>query len=253
MADSSLFLFQFRLQPWSACLNLSFSGKFGRSTATITCIRDQLYVRVVAMPEDYDKVFGWAQGIASAIVDAHAYYSFPRGPTLDVEPTGWIEVRNMAYDDIVCGYADASLQLVQPDANHPDNLPFRQAIEVFQRSDVPGPLLPILADFRAARRERSVYAAFLAYRVIEDIGNSFGRKNDRPNWEAMNLAFATSSKVWQDLIDHGTKARHLTLESPRYLDSVTNGRLLSLTKDCVDRWFRHHGLIPVSTTVTQPT
>jgi len=178
---------------------------------TIVCTRDVLGLLVQARSgQDLRVLLLAAKDFCSELLDVHAFCSFPDGASFDLLAESWLELRDAdAPPEMVFGYADASLEAIPLRPDHPDNVPFRLAVRLMPLvQSVPG-LGAAFADFRAARRQTGSYAAFFAFRVLEDVAYTFGDPENRARaWDAMNAAFGTTKEYWQPLTDAATAARH---------------------------------------------
>jgi len=232
----SLFVFQFRLLPWEGCLNLNFENMQLTQGFRAVCTRDQLGLLTYTESASFGEAQRWAMQLASALVDAHAYFSFPDRLPLDLHWVSWLEVKECEPRSTVSGYADPSLLRVPLDPNHPDNESLLAAGDLLRRLGGNPSLALALADFRAARRELGPYFAFFAYRVLEDIGYAFGEKGGKPDWLAMNAALGTNQKHWDDLTQAGTAARHLSKGSLPTVLLKPRDVLLGLARDALSRW-----------------
>ncbi len=239
----SLFVFQFRLLPWEGCLNLNFENmELARGFRRLThgfkavCTRDQLWLLTDINAASFEHAQQAARQLASALVDAHGYFSFPDRLPLDLQWVSWLEVKGCGPRSTVSGYADPSLLRAKLVPAHPDNEPLLAAGDLLRRLGNNLSLALALADFRAARRELGPYYAFFAYRVLEDIGFAFGEKGGAPNWPAMNKALGTTKEHWDDLTKTGTAARHLNKASLTSIQSKPRKALLDLARDALSRY-----------------
>ena len=158
---------------------------------------------------------------------------FPGFPALDVMAESWFEVVGVGQaQSTVFGYADSSLEFVPLVQGHPDSQPFVEASSILKATHVEPELGPAFADFRVARRQTGSYVAFFAYRVLEDIGYTFGTTDDKPNWDAMNLALGTTKGDWRKLTEAATAARH---NPARAIDSRERDELLAIAKRALER------------------
>jgi hypothetical protein len=210
----SFFNFHFRLLPWELCLNLNFQGVQLAEDVGAVCTRDHLGLFVAAEPANFDALGSTAEQLARALVQSHAYCSYPAGGVLDVEPTTWLEVRDCEAKPTVTGYMHPSLRTAALLPGHSDNTPLIAAADLVRDVGHNVSLRLALADFHAARRERGLYYAFYAYRTLEDVGYIFGVKDEHPDWGAMNTAFGTTKATWGALVDAGTKAAPLEARGP---------------------------------------
>lgn len=76
MQRQNLFVFRFRLLPAHLCRNLYF-WDVGVGDAQFLCTRDLLSVSFAASSGDAIPLLTRAKTLATALVDAHAYLSFP--------------------------------------------------------------------------------------------------------------------------------------------------------------------------------
>ena len=243
----SLFQFTFRLTPWEYCLHLNFHDQKLAPGFRAVCVRDYLGIFWVGEPEHNEAARGSAHSLARSLVHAHAYWSFPDGALLNVEPVTWLEIRGSGAKDAVYGYMHPTLESVPLDPAHPDNPPLIRAAAlataVLARGSFSMQLA--LADFRAARREPWPYFAFYAYRVLEDVGFLFGATTDgHPDWPAMNCAFGTTKEKWQPLTDAGTAARHLSEGKLAELAGANRRELLALSYEALTLALAHFGISP---------
>jgi len=208
--SASLFNFRFRLTPWEACLHTNFDRIELADQVGVVCTRDELGIFMGGDPAKNDAMREHAHQFARGLVHAHAYFGFPGSLVMNVEPVGWLEVRDVGIPwTTVTGYMHGSLGVYPLDPDHPDNRPFRQAAATLRAFASNAALYLAMADFHAARREPGPYSAFFAFRALEDVGHMFGLERDKPNWNAMNAAFGTSEETWKRLTEAGTEARHL--------------------------------------------
>lgn len=243
----SLFTFNFRLGPWEACLNLNFHQKELAPGFGAVCTRDQLGVFWVGDPQHNDEAREYAYHLARALVHAHAFWSFPAGLVLEVEPVTWLEIRNCETANTVTGYMHPTLATTPLQPEHPDNASLRCAADLVRvlvlLAHGSVPLQMALADFHVALRERGPYSAFYAFRVLEDIGFSFGAtKQDKPDWAAMNKALNTDEKKWRPLTGAGTSARHLSEKKLTNLAAGSRQDLLALAHEALKLAFKHFGI-----------
>jgi hypothetical protein len=82
-----------------------------------------------------------------------------------------------------------------------------------------------------------------AFRVLEDIGFSFGIKNDKPDWNAMNSALGTSKNKWAQLTEAGTMARHLSDQGLRKLEMMDRAALIGLAHEAVTLCLTKKGIL----------
>lgn len=236
---TSYFSFHFRLLPWEACLHLNFDQVLLAEGVGAVCTRDQLGLFIAGDPQHNETLRIKAHQLARSLVHAHAYCSFPRGLVLDVEPVTWLEIRDCEPKPTVTGYMHPSLASVSLEPRHPDNAALRQAADLVRNLGGNPSLDLALADFHAARREPGPYYAFYAFRTLEDVGYAFGTaKDDKPCWDAMNLALGTTKATWDPLTDAGTTARHLKPHEAAALASQRD-QLLRLAHDALDRTITH--------------
>lgn len=238
---NSVFAFNFQLIPWEACLDLNVDElKLGEDGFSAVCTRDRLVILLQGNPAHHRDAILRAHTLARAFVHAEAYFSFPNGIVLEVEPLTWLEAQNCQSNRIISGYMHESLRNLRLNPEHPVKARLRAAgALVLELSDFPT-LQLALADFHTARRELPPYSAFYAYRVLEDIGYHFGvRKDDKPDWDAMNEALRTLESDWKPLTDAGTKARHLTLENLSYLNAIDHQAVLQLAYDAVEKTLKY--------------
>ncbi len=239
----SLFVFQFRLLPWEGCLNLNFENMqlaqgFRRLTHDFgaVCTRDQLWLLTFTKFVTFEAAQHGARWLASALVDAHAFFSFPDRLPLDLQWVSWLEVKECEPSSTISGYAHSSLLHVSLDPKHADNVPLLAAGDLVRRFGDDLSLALALADFRAARRELGPYYAFFAYRVLEDIGFAFGVKDGAPDWPAMNKALGTTKEYWDDLTETGKAARHLNTVSLESVQTKPRNALLGIARDALSRY-----------------
>ena len=91
---SSLFSFNFRIGPWDGCLNLNFANvKLAPGFAAV-CTRDHLGIIWEGDPAQNETARSKAHAIARALIHADAFFSFPDGIVLEVEPVTWLELRD---------------------------------------------------------------------------------------------------------------------------------------------------------------
>lgn len=239
--QSSLFLFQFRLSPWDACVNLNFAnlGLIPEQFHAV-CTRDLLGLQTSTIPENFMAVHSLAQALVASLIDAHSYFAYPNLPALDLSPINFFEVKDSGPKSTVFGYNDPSLLHAPLQAGHDDNKPFVEATKLVSHTLNTAGLGAALSDFRTARRDIGPYSAFYAFRALEDIGYSFGKSgDDKPNWEAMNDAFGTNEDYWKPLTDAGEQARHLEPNSQITLKLIQNRtNILNLSKDALKRWLK---------------
>jgi hypothetical protein len=212
-------------------MNLNFD-RLSVPPAHFVCTRDILGVQLVVAPDTFDGVLLEAKRLAATFIDAHAYCSFPRFPPLDLMAESWFAVVGVGPRNTVFGYADSSLNFVPLVPGHSDNQPFIEASRVMRLINAAPGVGPALADFRAARQQTGSYVAFFAYRVLEDVGYTFGTKDDKPNWVAMNSALGTTERHWGRLTEAGTAARHNPAGA---IDSRDREELLAVAKDALDK------------------
>ena len=182
LVTPSLFSFNFRLGPWEGCLNLNFDQtEFAPGFAAV-CTRDHLGVLWVGDPQENDHARATAYALARALVHAEAFFSFPAGIVLNVEPVTWLEVREYHPAGIVSGYMHQTLVTAPLDRRHPDNLRLIHSAQLTKALYGTPALQLALADFYTARREVGPYSAFFAFRALEDVGFYFGAtKDDKPD------------------------------------------------------------------------
>ena len=207
------------------------------------CVRDSLGIIWVGEPGYNEEARGVAHNLARALVQSHAYYSFPSGPLLEVEPVTWLEIRNCAEKETVFGNMHPSLATAPFQEGHDDNTALLRAASLVRPLNNSISLQFALADFHVARRELGPYSAFYAYRVLEDVGYSFGAtKEDKPNWKAMNKALNTEEDKWKPLTDAGTMARHLSEQKLPKLVGADRQQLLALSYEALTLAFAHFGI-----------
>jgi len=201
-SPDSVFLFRFRLLPTYACSNLNFD-RLSIPPAMAVCTRDVLGLQLSAPQQELGALLVFAKDRGSALLDAHAYCSYPDLPALELLAESWLEVKETGPRNTVFGYADASLDMAPLIPGHADNRPFSAAAELLPTIDMVPGLGAAFATFRAARRQSGSYVAFFAYRVLEDVAYTFEQPTRIQAWTAMNTAFGTSKDHWQLLIDAG--------------------------------------------------
>jgi hypothetical protein len=244
----SLFAFNFRLSPWEACLNLNFHQAELAPGFGAVCTRDQLAVFWVGDPQRNDDAREYALELARALVHAHAFCSFPQGLVLEVEPVTWLEIPNCETANTVTGYMHPTLDTTPLHREHLDNAPLRRAADLVRALvGMPHASIPLqmaLGDFHGARRERGPYAAFYAFRVLEDVGFSFGATNqDKPDWVAMNTALNTDEGRWRLLTEAGTAARHLSEKKLVTPPAASRQELLALAHEALTLALKHRGIL----------
>lgn len=238
--EPSYFTFTFRLGPREHCLHLNFQDIKLAPEFKAVCIREFLGIYWVGDPIYNEKARGVARNLARALIHSHAYYSFPNGPLLEVEPETWLETRNCEAKESVYGNMHSSLATSPLKEGHEDNTVFLRAANLVGQLGEDISLRFALADFHVARRELGPYSAFYAYRVLEDVGFTFGiTKDDKPDWDAMNKAFGTNKDKWQLLIESGTWARHLSEQSLAKLAGADRQQLLNLSHAALTLSFAH--------------
>ena len=209
---NSLFAFNFQLIPYEACLNLNVDELRLAPGFDAVCTRDRLVILLQGNPAHHREAHSTAHALARAFIHAEAFLSFPNGIVLEVEPLTWLEAQNCQCNRIVSGYMHESLRNHPLDPNHPDKARLRRAGALVMELDDSPSLQLALADFHTARRQLPPYSAFYAFRVLEDVGYHFGtRRDDKPDWNAMNTALKTSEQTWKPLTDAGTFSRHLNI------------------------------------------
>jgi hypothetical protein len=248
--QSSLFLFQYRLYPWEACVNFNFENLALLPNQFLSvCTRDLLGIQTSAPPDHFQVIQDLALGLASALIDVHGYYSYPDLPVLDLSPINFFEVKDSGAKSTVFGYTDPSIAHVPLQSGHADNKPFITAASLVSRTLSTAGLGAAFSDFRSARRNLGPYSAFYAYRVLEDIAYSFSKAKDgKPGWEEMNDTFGTTKNHWKFLTDAGTQARHFDPDPQQARAfKLISGRVayLNLAKEALDRWLKSLKLNPV--------
>lgn len=234
----SHFTFTFRISPREHCLHLNFQNIEFATGFKAVCIRDYLGIVWTGDPVHNETAREIARSMARTLVQSHAYFSFPNGPVLEIEPETWLEIRNCDAEEAVYGNMHPSLATSPLQEGHEDNTAFLRA------ANIVGPLGPhfslqvALGDFRVARRDLGPYSSFYAYRVLENIGYAFGiTKEDKPEWDAMNKALGTDKGKWQPLTDAGTWARHLNEQSFSKLAAANRQQLLGLSHEALSLAF----------------
>lgn len=240
----SLFAFTFRLSPWEGCLNLNFDQKELAPDFWAVCTRDQLVVFWLGDPQRNEEARENAHQLARALVHAHSFWSFPNGSVLDVEPVTWLEMRNCETINTVTGYMHPTLSTTPLRHDHPDNDNLLRSANLVREivTRPPGSVLLQMAinDFHVARRERGPYSAFYAFRVLEDIGFSFGvTREDKPDWDVMNSALGTDKKKWLSLTNAGTWARHLSDKKLAGFPLANRLDLLAMAHEALSLTFKH--------------
>jgi hypothetical protein len=239
----SHFTFTFRISPSHYCHHLHFDNKQLAPGFGAIWVRDYLGIIWIGEPEHNESARGSAHHLARTLIQTHAYFSFPDGSLLEIEPVTWLEVKNCELKNTVFGYMHPSLLTAPLREGHDDNNALIRAVDLVPRVINYGSLQFAVADFHSARKELGPYTAFYAYRVLEDVGYAFGVKDDHPNWDAMNAALKTSKEKWQSLIDAGTRARHLSEQSLHGLAGVNPRELLALSREALTLAFVHFGII----------
>lgn len=246
----SLFLFQFRLSPREQCINLNFQQlDLLPNQVQAVCTRDILGVQTIVSPENFDAIHALVNNLVSSLIDAHSFYSFPNGASLQVTPINFFEVKDSGPKSTVFGYTDPSISYSPLIPDHSDNEPFRKAAKLVPYTINLPTLGLALSDFRNARTQIGPYYAFYAYRVLEDIANSFGRVatrkkgEDRPNFEEMNKAFGTTEEDWVEFTNAGIDSRHLqpTMEKLMALLSMRE-ELIKTAKHIIDLFIKYKKL-----------
>lgn len=149
----SLFSFDFRLGPWEGCLNLNFDHIALAPHFAAVCTRDHLGILWRGDPQDNEIARARAYFLARALIHADAFFSFPTGIVLEVEPVTWLEVRDCTTTKVISGYMHQTLAAVPLDSNHPDKIRLRKAAALARAlGDIPA-LQLALGDFYTARRE----------------------------------------------------------------------------------------------------
>jgi hypothetical protein len=240
---TSHFTFTFRVSPSHYCHHLHFDNKQLASGFGAVWVRDYLVIIWVGELEHNESARGLAHHLARTLIQSHAYFSFPDGSILDIEPVTWLEVRDCELKTTVFGYMHPDLQTAPLREGHEDNNALIRAVDLVPRLINYGSLQIALADFHSARKEHGPYSAFYAYRVLEDVGFSFGIRDDHPDWDAMNAALKTSKEKWKPLIDAGTRARHLSEQNVHELARVNPRELLALSREALTLAFVHFGII----------
>jgi hypothetical protein len=240
----SHFTFTFRFRPWEYCLHLNFDRKELAPGFGAVCVRDYLGIFWAGMFEQNEMARNIAYNLARVLVHSHAYFSFPKGAVLEVEPLIWSEARDCVPKESVYGYMHPSLQTAPLRHGHRDNTPLLRAAELSLALQNSMPLQLALADFHAARRRPGPYQAFYAFRVLEDVGFMFGTKKGFADWGAMNKAFKTTEKKWAPLTKAGKWARHLSPENLRKLAQTNQKQMLSLSHKALTLALAHRGFIP---------
>lgn len=227
----SLILFRFRLMPPQACLNLNFD-RLAVGSAGIVCTRDVLGIQLMVPDGKFDGSLLLAKRLGFTLLDVHSYCSFPNLQPIDLMAESWFEVVGSGPRDTVFGYADSSLDFVPLRSDHPDNLPFRQAVEILPLLDGEPSLGAAFADFRVARRQTGSYVGFYAFRVLEDVAYTFSKGATKADWGTMNARLGTNEGHWAALTKAGTAARH---RPPEVIVPDIRHELLGLAKESLDR------------------
>jgi hypothetical protein len=235
----NLFVFRFRFLPTHLCRNLYF-WEVGVAEAQFLCTRDLLSVSFAAAKGDAVPLLTRAKTLATALVDAHAYLSFPDKPALDVISEGWVEVTGGEGLRLIVGYADSSLSVDPLNHLHEDNVGFASASpQLVRMLEVPG-LAAALADFRAARLAPAAYSAIFAFRALEDVAMGISQVVDsddrRQMWALMNERVGTGEDDWLPLTQASKASRH---GNPFASDIPDDDRLLELlriAKRALDLW-----------------
>ena len=239
----SLFKFNFRLGPWESCINLNFSQVELAPGFGAVCTRDQLGVFWVGEPRLYDEARENAHQLARALVHAHAFCCFPKGPFLEVEPVTWLEIRNCEAKETVSGYMHPTLATAPLNPDHPDNVILRRATTLVHKLYKFIPLQLAISDFHVACRELGPYSAFYAFRVLEDVAFRFGATKDgKPDWTAMNTAFKTDENKWRPLTEAGKSARHLSEQKLQESVGASREQQLTLAHEALSLVFAHLGI-----------
>jgi hypothetical protein len=251
MEDSlatTLSFFQFQLFPWEGCLNVAPREIVFPQHFRGFCTRDRLTLFLSHPHADRDNAKEWALLLAESFVSAHAFLGYPKHPALDLKPLGGLEVQDIPGQHLVRGtYRDDSLEQVPLDSNHLDNVPFQEAAALLREFSENEYLLFALYSFRIARREKTQYFAFHAFRALESVGYSFGvNKKDQPDWEAMNRALGTQKANWLELTKAGEASRHLNRPSSQKLATYDREKLLTTAHDGLKRWIEHLKSLPIS-------
>lgn len=230
----SLFAFNFRLGTWESCLNLNFDQVELAAGFAAVCTRDHLGILWAGDPQQNDEARVTAYYLARALIHAHAFCAFPKGPVLEVSPVTWLEIRDCQTTGVVSGYMHQTLETAPLDPNHHDKALLLRAAGLTRSLQRFASLQLALTDFHTARREVGPYSAFYAYRVLEDIGYQFGAtKDDKPDWNAMNQALGTNEAKWKLLTRAGTWARHLNDQNQAKLAGSSREDLLGLAHEAI--------------------
>lgn len=241
--STSVFSFNFRLVPWEGCLGLNFDSLQLAPGFSAVCVRDQLSLLWSGDPSSNDQARATAHTLARRLVHADAFVSFPTGLVLDVEPVTWLELRDSQSAVAVSGYMHPSLATAPLTPSSADAVRFRSSGTLAATLEPHAALLMAMADFHASRREVGPYAAFYAYRALEDVGFYFGAtKDDHPKWDEMNRALGTTRAHWDLLTQAGTAARHLSAGKLPALVAADLGALRELAHEAISRALEHIGV-----------
>lgn len=222
----SLFAYTFRLTPWEAAIGMHFHRQQLAPDFNAVCVRDQLIVFWLGDTKDHDAARTTAVTLARHMVNANSFLAHPALSVTDAEPVSWLEVTQVQGTSITSGYMSPTQMRAPLKPGDPDGDRLQAAAELVRKiggtQDLAFAIFMALADFHAASREAGPYAAFFAFRVLEDVGFAFGAvKGDKPDWDAMNTALGTTKRDWESLTAAGTQARHL---SENKLASPTLGK-----------------------------
>ena len=231
--DTSMFMFEFRLLPQQSCAGV-VADRLAIGKWKIVCVGDLLQLSTLQHNTGFDALLAEAQGVAAAVVDAHAYLGYPGNQALDLEPQTWHEIFNTPERGAMLGrlYPASSSSRAR---NEEASGLLRRCVEFLGIGHVANHLAPALADFRIARKELGIYSAFYSFRVLEDVAYAFGSRGaTRPAWKRMNEALGTSELDWKPLTGAGVEARHLRPELSRGITDAKRQKLLDLAKRCID-------------------